>query len=216
MQVARMGLVLGIISLFSIGCQNKIAQENRALWEQNRELQARLASSESAPKADQGQLTQLQSQIAERDAKIAELQNQLRQPAAGQSEPQIANIETSYDQASGKMTVAVPGDVLFSAGAATIRDDAKGTLDKVAKSLKKDYAGKTIQINGHTDADPIRYSKWKNNNELSMARANAVKAYLVQKGIDPTMISTQGFGADQPKGKEKSINRRVDIVVAMR
>jgi chemotaxis protein MotB len=216
MQVARMGLILGLISFFSIGCQNKIAQENRALWEQNRELQARLASSESQPKQDPAQVAQLQAQIAERDAKLAELQNQLRQPGAGQSEPQIANIETSYDQASGKMTVAVPGDVLFSAGAATIRDDAKATLDKVAKSLKKDYAGKTIQINGHTDADPIKYSKWKSNHELSMARANAVKAYLVQKGVDPNTISTQGLGPDQPKGKEKSVNRRVDIVVAMR
>jgi flagellar motor protein MotB len=211
-----MGLLVGLIGIFSIGCQNKIAQENRALWEQNRELQARLASSESQPKQDTTQLSQLQSQIAERDAKIGELQNQLRQPAAGQAEPQIANIETSYDQASGKLTVAVPGDVLFSAGAATIRDDAKSTLDKIARSLKTDYANKKIQINGHTDADPIKYSKWKSNQDLSVARANAVKQYLVQKGIPAGQITTQGFGSDQPKGKDKSKNRRVDIVVAMR
>jgi chemotaxis protein MotB len=216
MNVTRMGLLVVLVSFLSLGCQNKIAKENRALWEQNRELQARLASSESAPKQDAAQLSQLQAQIAERDAKINELQNQLRQPTAGQHEPQIANIETTYDQESGKMTVAVPGDVLFSAGAATIRDDAKGTLDKVAKSLKNDYSGKKIQINGHTDADPIKYSKWKNNQELSMARANAVKQYLVQRGIPAAQITTQGLGADQPKGKDKSINRRVDIVVAMR
>jgi chemotaxis protein MotB len=215
MHIARMGLLVGLISILSFGCQNKIAQENRALWEQNRELQARLASSDT-PKADTTQVSQLQSQIAERDAKINELQTQLRQPTAGQAEPQIANIETSYDQASGKMTVAVPGDVLFSAGAATIRDDAKSTLDKVVRSLKNDYAGKKIQINGHTDADPIKYSKWKSNEELSSARASAVKAYLVQKGIAANLISTQGLGADKPKGKDKSVNRRVDIVVAMR
>ena len=114
------------------------------------------------------------------------------------------------------MTVAVPGDVLFSAGAATIRDDAKGTLDKVARSLKSDYDGKRIQIQGHTDSDPIKYSTWKSNQELSVARANAVKAYLVKKGVDAQSITTQGFGAERPKGKDKSINRRVDIVVAMR
>ena len=216
MNVARMGLLVGLVSLIGLGCQNKIAQENRALWEQNRELQARLATSETAPGADAAQVASLQQQLAERDAKLAELQNQLRQPTAGQSEPQIANIETSYDKESGKMTVAVPGDVLFSAGAATIRDDAKGTLDKVARSMKNDYAGKKIQINGHTDADPIKYSKWKNNQELSLARANAVKQYLVQKGIPANSISTQGFGSDQPKAKDKSMNRRVDIVVAMR
>jgi len=132
MQRTWMGLLaVTLISLASAGCQNKLAAENRNLWAQNRELQARLASSEQAPKTDPAQLSQLQQQIAERDAKIAELQNQLREPGAGQSEPQIANIETSYDQASGKMTVAVPGDVLFAAGDAKIRDDAKSTLDKV-------------------------------------------------------------------------------------
>lgn len=215
MRIARMGVLAAVISLIGMGCQNKIAQENRALWQQNRELQARLAS-ESAPKADQAQLAALQQQLAERDAKLAELQNQLRQPGAGQVEPQIANIETSYDQASGKMTVAVPGDVLFSAGDANIRDDAKGTLDKVARSLRGDYAGKRIKIEGHTDADPIKYSTWKSNQELSVARANAVRAYLVKKGVDAGSITTQGFGADKPKAKDKAINRRVDIVVAVR
>jgi outer membrane protein OmpA-like peptidoglycan-associated protein len=43
-----------------------------------------------------------------------------------------------------------------------------------------------------------------------------VKQYLVQKGIPANSITTQGYGADKPKGKDKSINRRVDIVVAMR
>src|SRR5688572_5334016 len=217
MQRTWMGLLaVTLISLASAGCQNKLAAENRNLWAQNRELQARLASSEQAPKTDPAQLSQLQQQIAERDAKIAELQNQLREPTAGQSEPQIANIETSYDQASGKMTVAVPGDVLFSAGDAKIRDDAKSTLDKVVRSLKSDYSGKRVKIEGHTDADPIKYSTWKSNQELSVARANAVKQYLVQKGVDAALITTQGFGADKPKAKDKAVNRRVDIVVAMR
>ena len=183
MLLARMGVLVSLVSLVAIGCQNKIAQENRALWDQNRELQARLASSETAPKADPTQLTALQQQVAERDAKIAELQNGLHQPAEGQ----------------------VQGDV------------AKSTLDKVALSLKKDYAGKKVRIEGHTDADPIKYSKWKSNQDLSVARAAAVKAYLVKKGVDPSIIVAQGYGSDKPKStKDKAVNRRVDIVVAMR
>lgn len=217
MQWSRMGVLVSLVSLIGVGCQSKMAQENRALWEQNRELQSRLAASDSAPKADSAQLASLQQQVAERDAKINELQGQLREPGTGQTEGDVSQIETSYDKSSGKMTVAVPGDVLFSAGDATVRQSAQGTLDKVAASLKKDYSGKKVRIEGHTDADPIKYSKWKSNEELSAARAAAVKAYLVKKGVSANLITVEGMGAAKPKSsKDKAVNRRVDIVVAMR
>ena len=217
MGTARMGLfALALVAIAAVGCQSKMHDENRALWQQNRELQARLASESSQPKADPAQLTQLQSEIAERDAKINELQNQLRQPAPGEAaDPNLAGIETSYDQASAKMTVNVPGDVLFAPGDATIRDEARGTLDKVAASLKTDYANKKIRIDGHTDKDPIRVSKWKSNDELSVARAEAVKAYLVRTGVPASLVTTNGFGSEKPKGKDKAVNRRVEIVVTM-
>ena len=216
MRSAWMGVLAALGLLIVAGCQSPMAKENRALWEQNRELQARLASAEAAPKTDPAQVSQLQQQLAERDAKIAELQNQLRQPGEGQANTDLAGIETSYDQASGKMTVALPGDVLFAAGDAAVRDQAKTTLDKVAASLRRDYAGKRVRIEGHTDSDPIRVSTWKSNEELSIARANSVKAYLVRKGVDAELITTQGYGSERPKGKDKAVNRRVDIVVAMR
>jgi flagellar motor protein MotB len=216
-----MGLGFGLIciSVLAMGCQNKVHDENQALWKQNRELQAKLAEASAQPKStgDSAQLASLQQQIAERDAKIQEMQNQLRQPVPGSgTASDLAGIETSYDKASGKVTVNVPGDVLFAPGDATVRDEAKSTLDKVASSLKKDYNGKQVRIDGHTDTDPIRHSKWKSNQDLSEARAQAVKAYLVKKGVSPTIIATHGFGSDKPKGKDKAVNRRVEIVVATR
>ena len=212
MRVSRMGLTGAILCVLAIGCQNKLHEENRALWQQNREQQARLSERES----DAAQLAAMQQQLAERDAKINELQSQLRQPTAGASGADLGGIEATYDDVSGKMTVAVPGDVLFSSGDATVRDTARSTLDKVAASLKQDYSGKKVRIEGHTDADPIRYSKWKNNHELSEARAAAVKAYLVKKGVDASLISVAGLGPEKPRSKDKAANRRVDIVVAMR
>lgn len=217
MRIARTSVLAALlVGAFGGGCQNKLYDENRALHQQNRELQTQLAAANNEPKADPAQIQQLQSQLAERDAKLAELQNQLRQPAADQSAADVQGVEATFDQASQKMTVAVPGDVLFAPGDAAIRDTAKGTLDKVARSLKGDYAGKTVRIEGHTDADPIKYSKWKSNQELSVARAAAVKAYLVKQGVDASLITTAGLGSDKPKGKDKAVNRRVDIVVAMR
>ena len=221
MSFSRMGLVAGLFGVMVIaaGCQNKLHDENVALHRQSRELQAentRLKNESSAPKQDAAQLATLQQQIAERDAKIKALQDQLQTPTTGASAESLAGIETSYDKASGKMTVAVPGDVLFAPGDASIRDEAKGTLDKVANSLKKDYAGKPLRIEGHTDADPIKVSKWKSNQDLSEARANAVKNYLVKKGVSENLVSTVGLGSSKPKAKDKAVNRRVDIVVAVR
>lgn len=218
MRFARMGILAALVAV-GVGCQSKVHDENVQLWQQNRELQARLASSVNEPKTDPAQVAQLQQQIAERDAKLAELQNQLRQPAPEQSPAaasDLQGIKTSYNKSTEKMTVAVPGDVLFNPGNATIRDEAKATLDKVASSLRRDYAAKSIRIEGHTDADPIRYSKWKSNEALSLARAQAVKAYLVKKGVHSSLITTVGLGADKARGADKAANRRVDIVVATR
>src|SRR5439155_6198907 len=138
---------------------NKMHDENQALWQQNRELQARLSESQTQPKAapaDNAQLASLQQQLADRDAKIQELQNQLQQPAPGQAkDPNLAGIETSYDPKAGTMTVNLPGDVLFDAGKATLKDSAKTTLNKVVAALKKDYANKKVLVEGHTDNDPI-------------------------------------------------------------
>jgi outer membrane protein OmpA-like peptidoglycan-associated protein len=226
MRNSWMGVIIVAMALLATGCQSKVADENKALWEQNRQLQAKLTETAAAPKTDNAQLASLQSQLAERDQKLAELQTggavaagQPRQliPVGVESpHPGIAGVETSYDKASGKMTVNVPGDVLFAPGDATVREEAKSTLDKVANSLKRDYAAKRVRVDGHTDSTPIRVSKWKSNLDLSQARADAVKAYLVKKGIDPALISTKGFGSEQPKAKDKSLNRRVEIVVATR
>jgi outer membrane protein OmpA-like peptidoglycan-associated protein len=131
--------------------------------------------------------------------------------------PQIAGTETTADPVAGTVTVRVPGDVLFDPGQAMIRSTARTTLDNVAAALRKDYPGKQIRVEGHTDADPIRVSKWKSNQELSEARAKAVKDYLASKGVSATTLTTQGFGADRPKSKtDKAMNRRVEIVVVTR
>jgi flagellar motor protein MotB len=72
-------------------------------------------------------------------------------------------------------------------------------------------------VQGHTDADPIVHSKWSSNMELSKVRAEAVRKYLVEKGLDGGSIISEGFGESKPKDpRDKSKNRRVEIVVVTR
>ena len=93
-----------------------------------------------------------------------------------------------------------------------IKDSAKSSLDKVVLALKKQYAGKTVRIEGYTDTDPIVHSHWKSNKELSDARATAVSDYLVAHGIEGSRITTKGYGDTKPKAT-KALSRRVEVVV---
>jgi len=215
-------LLLGLTTLLAVGCQNKVHDENVKLHRQNRELQDQLSS---APNPDQ--MAQLQSEINARDAKIQELENQLRQPAPGQ--PQQANregggemnglsgIEVTRDEVAGTVTVRVPGDVLFDSGKATLKTSSQGTLNKIANALKKDYSGKKVYVVGHTDSDPITKTKgiWDDNLDLSAARARAVHKYLADQGVPPKLLGMRAMADTDPR-PNKNQSRRVEIVVSTR
>jgi chemotaxis protein MotB len=213
-------LGIGLFSLIGVGCQNALHDQNLALHSQNRELQERVnqLEGELGTRPDAAQVAGLQQELADRDAQIASLSSKLTTPVAGTSAPGIEGIETEFDASTGEMTVRVPGDVLFDSGVATLKQSARGTLDKIADALKGDYSGKALRVEGHTDADPLVRTKaqWQDNRNLSLARALAVTRYLESKGVDGKRIATAGFGEFQPRGNDKSKNRRVEIVVITR
>jgi OOP family OmpA-OmpF porin len=109
--------------------------------------------------------------------------------------------------------VTLQADALFDFDKATIRKDAQGQLDELVSKL----AGVTLEViiaTGHTDS--IGTEEY--NLALSKRRSDAVKAYLVSKGIEPNRVYTEGKGESQPvadnrtaEGRQK--NRRVDIEV---
>ncbi len=109
--------------------------------------------------------------------------------------------------------------ILFDSGRATIREEARLTLDKVADILNTRFIDRNVNIEGHTDSEPIKYSGWKSNWELSSARALSVLHYFVDaKEMEPTRISATGWGEfspvasnDTPEGRQE--NRRVEIVI---
>jgi flagellar motor protein MotB len=211
-------LVAATLSLVSaLGCQNKVHDENLALHQQNRELQAQLSEKDERLKAapDPAQLAAMQKEIADRDAKIHELQTELTKPAPGApADPALAGIEATYDPKAGTLTVNLPGDVLFDSGKATLRPTALHTLDKVVAAIRKDYGGKTIHVDGYTDSDPISKTKnqWDDNWDLSYGRAKSVMQYLTAHGIDARNVSIVANGSNKPKGS-KPASRRVEIVV---
>jgi chemotaxis protein MotB len=117
------------------------------------------------------------------------------------------------------LVISVVGDVLFDSGKSKIRPEAHSILDKVASVLGENVPQLNVGIEGHTDNEPIRFSAWKSNWELSAARALSVLHYLVDnKGILPSRVSAIGYGEYRPVAtndtKEgRQLNRRVEIVI---
>jgi len=99
----------------------------------------------------------------------------------------------------------------FKLGSAEVPDSLKKQLDVFAEVLKAQKgSGKQVRIAGHADASGSAAS----NLALSQKRAEAVRAYLVDQGADPAMLSAVGEGANELKNPNDPFgaeNRRVEI-----
>jgi len=98
--------------------------------------------------------------------------------------------------AAQKVTLAA--DALFDFDKAVLRSEGKAKLDDVTDKLKGMKLEVIIAV-GHTD----RIGSDKYNQKLSEKRAEAVKAYLVGKGVDANRVYTEGKGEKQPVTGDK-------------
>jgi len=129
--------------------------------------------------------------------------------------------DVAFDPSAGTITVTLPNAILFDSGKAELKRATSTELDHIRSVLRDKYAGKQVDVVGHTDTDPIKKSKWKDNWELSAQRALSVLRYLVKRGISEKDIQAVGCGESQPiasnaNASGKAKNRRVEIVVHMR
>ncbi len=102
-------------------------------------------------------------------------------------------------------------NIQFEYNSSVLRTSSYPTLDKVSSMLRSDKA-KSIQLDGHASAEGTDAY----NMQLSIDRANAVKTYLVNSGVDAKRISVKGHGESRPiasnateEGRVK--NRRVEF-----
>jgi outer membrane protein OmpA-like peptidoglycan-associated protein len=221
---AYRSLVVGLLLVGgAAGCQNKMMDENKALYDENRalrqqndQLTQQLAMAKApAPVQPAAQLAPPPAPPPAPQAPVAADAETAATPqlSVPKQVEQIGGQETTISK-SGNTIVHLPSDVFFDPGSATLKTDAKKSLDKVAASLKKSYSTQKIVVQGHTDDTPIRVSKWASNMELSVARADAVRQYLITRGIEQDRLSVKGLGDTKPRSKiDRSKNRRVEIVV---
>jgi flagellar motor protein MotB len=209
-----------LLTVLAAGCQNKMYDENKALYDENKALreqndhlkQQQAVAQPAAPAQPMAPAATVTPTTTETPPP-PEAQPAPRAPRANTS-AQVGDLETSVDRRTGHTTVYLPSKLLFAPGQATLQSDAKRSLDQVVSALKKQFAGKKLQVEGYTDSTPIRVSKWSSNEQLSLARADAVKQYLIAHGISANRITAKGFGSAKPRDPhDLAKNRRVEVVV---
>ncbi len=110
--------------------------------------------------------------------------------------------------------ITLPENILFQSGSATIQQQGLQVIDQLANILKN--INYQIEIEGHTDSDPIRTFTYESNWHLSGARAVNVAYRLIRKGVPEELMSFKGYGASRPIADNstdsgKALNRRVEI-----
>lgn len=200
------------VDVASARAQSRLLVDQRKLLSEQREA-ARLESrtrevgmARSDMKAAQGDAARARS---EADAARSETEA---------ARTQSADLQRELDELNAKETdrglVVTLGDVLFSTGKSDLKGGATANLGKLAAFLNR-YTDRTISIEGHTDS----VGGEDYNMDLSRRRAEAVKTYLVSKGIAGSRIDATGKGEGAPiSGNDSATgrqqNRRVEVIIA--
>jgi len=118
---------------------------------------------------------------------------------------------------NGRMIVKLPAEVLFASGDAELSAPGQAALTEVCTVLKE-FKDRKFMVAGHTDSLAVGASKYKDNWELSTARALNVTQFLIRTGMTPRSLAAAGYGEYDPiapnatpQGRQE--NRRIELTL---
>jgi flagellar motor protein MotB len=207
-------------------------QEMGTLLAQARQ-QAKVSDDQLAALRDQlrgvtGQLAQIRSDKENTDKRVQTLTASMQRQGGVSITPNNSflqtlpaiNIAGVFVRRDGDVIrIEMPGNTLFESGSARLRPGAANLISDVAAELVRTYPDQIIGVEGHTDNDAIAGNQWRNNHELSVARAMTVYDVLVNRTrLQGNQLFVVGHGSNHPivsnatlEGKQR--NRRVELVV---
>jgi chemotaxis protein MotB len=159
-------------------------------------------------------LDEMRKIIARQDSLTNNLNNILRNALLG-----FNSDELSVEIKNGKVYVSLSDKLLFKSGSSAVEDKGKEALKLLAGVLDKNI-DIDILVEGHTDNVPIKTSVYKDNWDLSVARATSIVRILTTDyKITPTRLTASGKGeyfpkADNETAEGKAKNRRTEIILS--
>ena len=185
-------------------------QFNKALKAKSDELNIKEKMLSEREKA----LEEMQLIIARQDSITKRLNNILRNALLG-----FNSDELSVEIKNGKVYVSMSDKLLFKSGSSAVEEKGKEALKLLGEVLDKNI-DIDILVEGHTDNVPIRTSIYKDNWDLSVARATSIVRILtIDYKIAPTRMTASGKGEYFPKSDNETAegrakNRRTEIILS--
>jgi len=137
-----------------------------------------------------------------------------REPGVPSQDPARHGCPQFIKREEGSSKIEILERIEFDTNKATIKPNSLPILDEVAKLILANPDIARVDIEGHTDDRGAT----KRNNELSQARAESVRHYLISQGVGPERLTAKGYGPSKPidtnataLGRQK--NRRVEFLV---
>ena len=192
----------------SRGKRAELDKEREATGAEGAKLQEQVLESKSkALRKTKEELDREQREAAATKAQLVAVQGKLAM--ALKSLDELAQVK---EEARG-VVITLSGSVLFATGKHQLLDIAKDRLNEVGKAIK-DQGFKAIVVEGYTDSRGSETA----NEQLSLKRAEEVRAHLVSQGIPPNKITAVGRGeaspvADNNTAEGRANNRRVEIII---
>jgi outer membrane protein OmpA-like peptidoglycan-associated protein len=181
-----------------------------------------LAGTAAALARSKGEVANQDNAIAAQNAQLAagkvalkdeKTKREEAEKKAAQAMADLAKFASVKQEARG-MVITLSGSVLFASAKSDLLPAAQLKLNEVANALIQEDPLSKIVVEGHTDSQGAAAY----NQDLSQRRAQAVRDYLVSRGIASDRVTAQGFGptrsvADNKSPEGRADNRRVEIVI---
>ncbi|MDX2023680.1 MAG: OmpA family protein [Deltaproteobacteria bacterium] len=178
----------------------------------------KLETTQAAAQQDQARLNQANQQLTQKEQALA-AETQARQEAEARADAALKDLQAmaAVKQDRERLVITFAGSVLFESGKSVLLGTAKEKMQPLATALRNYKSGDPVVIQGHTDdrgSDSF-------NQQLSQARAESVRVYLIENGVPPAAVVAVGKGESEPVAANSSPegranNRRVEVIVPHR
>ena len=218
--LAAFGDLMSLLLCFFVLLLSMSSMDAKKISEAIGSLSGAMSVLEGGTKTEISKQRQLESTPMDTSDETADAVNKVSQAVIDANEmiEQGKGPSVSLEEAEDGFVIKLPASLLFKAGSATIdNEDALLFLKRVALIVQELPNNMDVVVKGHTDnGAPGSNSPFKDNWELSSARAISVLQELLLDGVAPNRVSASGYAQYQPlatnatkAGREK--NRRVEI-----
>jgi len=192
--------------------QSRLYEDQRAgLGEQSEKARLESRTREADLARQDADSSRIDADAARGEAELARMSAEEARQTNADLQQQIIELNARETDRGLVMTL---GDVLFETGRSDLKGGSTSHLGKLAMFLNK-YPDRTVVIEGHTD----NVGSEDSNFSLSQRRADSVKSFLVNQGVNSSRLTTSGMGEGTPvSGNDtdtgRQQNRRVEVIIS--